>query len=170
MLTDEQREKRNAYARAYYAKQRKLRLEARALVKSMNEADSLGRRPGRPALTPEERVERRRARDRARYAKKVGHAVEPRPKLSDEERRAKWRERYRRRKARLGVEVKPRPKLTPEERLERRRARQREYQRRKAEAARAWKALKAQAAIVGWTCDGGERPAQFLQPQPRKET
>lgn len=78
--------------------------------------------------------------------RKVGHPV---VQLTDEERKAKERARYAKRRAKLGKTVTPRPKLTPEERTERRRERQRAYQKKRAEQARRWRELKAQAVREG---------------------
>ena len=72
-----------------------------------------------------------------------------RPRLTDEERKAKAREKYARRMAKLGKTVTPRTKLTPEERLAHRRERQRTYAKKKADAARRWRKLKHGAAMLG---------------------
>lgn len=146
LLTDEERlERRRESARAYREKRRRLLLEARAIAEALGPSD---RSPGgRPKLSDEEKAERRRKYRRERYAKLKGSPV--RPRLSDEERRAKAREKYARRVAKLGKTVTPRPRLTPEERLARRRERQRMYARRKADAARRWRELKHEAAMIG---------------------
>ena len=109
-------------------------------------------KPGRPRLCEEELLERRHERQRRYYETVVGHEVTPRvarKRLTDEERRAKWRERYYARMQKQGKTVTPRQKLTDMERLERRRARQRKYQAKVREQARKWKELKAQAVREG---------------------
>lgn len=139
--TDDERAKsRREYRKAYYARQRERLLAAREIAEGLG-APKRGR--GRPKLSDEERLKRRRERQRKYYERKVGHEV---TKVSLEGLRAKWRERYRERQAKLGKTVVPRQDLTPGERLERRRERQREYQRRKTEQARKWREAKAQAA------------------------
>ena len=143
-MTEEGRaEARREYRKAYYARQREKLLAAREVAKSLG---CPGRKRGRPRLSDEERLERRRERQRKYYEKKVGHPV---VRSTDEERKARERARYAKRRAKLGKTVIPRPKLTPEERLERRRERQRAYQKRRTEAARKWRELKAQAVREG---------------------
>lgn len=146
LLTDEERlERRRESARARQEKRRRLLLEARAIAGALGPSD---RNPGgRPKLSDGEKAECRRKYQRERYAKLKGSPV--RPRLSDGERKAKAREKYARRMAKLGKTVTPRPKLTPEERLARRRERQRMYAKRKADAARRWRELKHEAAMLG---------------------
>lgn len=143
MTEEERAEARRAYHKAYYTKKREKLLAAREIAKSLGCPE---RKRGRPRLSDEERLERRRERQRKYYERKVGHPV---VRLTDEERKAKERARYAKRQAKLGKTVTPRPKLTPEERLERRRERQRAYQKKRAEQARKWRELKAQAVCEG---------------------
>lgn len=143
MADEERRQAQQDLRKQRYAEERQKRLEARGIAKSLGAPE---RKRGRPKLSDEERLERRRERQRRYYEKKAGHRV---VRASPEELRAKWREQYRARQAKLGKTVVPRPKLTPEERLERRRARQRAYQKRRTEQARKWRELKAQAVREG---------------------
>lgn len=140
---DEHTESRREYRKAYYARQREKLLAAREIAEGLG-VSKRGR--GRPKLSDEERLKRRQERQRKYYERKVGHEV---AKVSLEGLRAKWRERYRERQAKLGKAVVPRQDLTPEERLEHRRERQREYQRRKTEQARKWREAKTQAVREG---------------------
>ena len=143
MTEEEHAEARRAYRKAYYARKREELLAAREIARGLG---CPGRKRGRPRLSDEERLERRRKRQRRYYERRAGHPV---VRLTDEERKAKERARYAKRRAKLGKTVTPRPKLTPEERLERRRERQRAYQRKRAEQARRWRELKAQAVREG---------------------
>ena len=143
MTEEERAEARRAYRKAYYAKQRERLLAAREIARGLGCPE---RKRGRPRLSDEERLERRRERQRKYYERKVGHPV---VHFTDEERKARERERYAKRQAKLGKTVTPRPRLTPEERLEHRRKRQRAYQKKRTEAARRWRELKAQAIREG---------------------
>ena len=144
MTEEERAEARRAYHKAYYARKREELLDAREIARGLG---CPGRKRGRPRLSDEERLERRRERQRRYYERKVGRPV---VHFTDEERKARERERYaKRQQAKLGKTVTPRPKLTPEERAERRRERQRAYQRKRAEQARRWRELKAQAVREG---------------------
>ena len=143
MTEEERAEAKRAYRKAYYAKQRERLLAAREIARGLGCPE---RKRGRPRLSDEERLERRRERQRKYYERKVGHPV---VHFTDEERKARERERYAKRQAKLGKTVTPRPKLTPGERLERRRERQRAYQKKRTEAARRWRELKAQAVREG---------------------
>lgn len=139
-------EARREYMRKWRAKRREERNEVR---KAMGLAPA---KPGRPRLCEKELLERRHERQRRYYETVVGHEVTPRvarKRLTDEERRAKWRERYYARMQKQGKTVTPRQKLTDMERLELRRARQRKYQAKVREQARKWKELKAQAVREG---------------------
>lgn len=147
MTEEERAEARRAYRKAYYAKKREEFLAAREIARGLGCPE---RKRGRPRLSDEERLERRRERQRKYYERKVGHPV---VHFTDEERKAHERERYANRQAKLGKTVTPRPKLTPEERLERRRERQRAYQKKRTEAARKWRELKAQAVREGLESD-----------------
>lgn len=147
MTEEERAEARHEYRKTYYAQQREKLLAAREVAKGLGCPE---RKRGRPRLSDEERLERRRERQRKYYEKKVGHPV---VRLTDEERKARERARYAKRRAKLGKTVTPRPKLTLEERLERRRERQRAYQKRRTEAARKWRELKAQAVREGLALD-----------------
>lgn len=143
MTEEERAEARREYRKAYYARKREQLLAAREIARGLGCPE---RKRGRPRLSDEERLERRRERQRKYYERKVGHPI---IRVTDEERKAKERARYAERQARLGKTVVPRPKLTPEERLERRRGRQRAYQKKRAEQARRWRELKAQAVREG---------------------
>ena len=127
MTEEERAEARRAYRKAYYAKQREKLLATREIAKGLGCPE---RKRGRPRLSDEERLERRRERQRKYYERKVGRPV---VHFTDEERKARERERYAKRQAKLGKTVTPRPKLTSEERLERRRKRQRAYQKMRTE-------------------------------------